>query len=105
MLEFWEFLKKVWTFIKKFWWAIGMALAFLIGFLLKPYEESQDIQDLIKKREELKKKREELKKQQEGLKKVQEQLEKEAEEIEKKRYFNDPVDAAKYLNDELRKRK
>jgi len=98
MLKVWEFLKKVWKFIRKFWWVILAGIAFIIGFMIRPHPKSFEIQHL-------KKEREKLQEEEEDLKKEQERLEKEAEEIEKKKYFNDPVDAAKYIDDVLRRNK
>jgi len=97
MLKVWEFLKKVWEFIKKFWWVILAGIAFIIGFMIRPHPKNPEIKHLEKEREKLQEKEEDLKKE-------QERLEKEAEEIEKKNYFDNVDDAAKFLNDTLRKR-
>lgn len=91
-------MKKVWVFLKKFWWLILTALAFVAGLLVRKGKKNPDV-------ELLKEQRKDLQKEEEELKKEQKKLEKEAEEIEKKEYFNDPVDAANYINNELRKRK
>ncbi|WP_126992264.1 hypothetical protein [Thermosipho globiformans] len=89
-------MKKVWEFLKKFWWLILAVLGFVAGLSFRKGKKNPDV-------ELLKEQRKDLQKEEEELKKEQERLEREAKEIEKKRYFNDPVDAAKYLNDELRK--
>jgi cell division protein FtsB len=91
-------MKKVWVFLKKFWWLLLAIFAFILGLFFSKGKKNPDVSLLEEQRQELKKEQEELKKE-------QEKLEREAEEIEKKRYFNDPVDAANYINNELRKRK
>lgn len=72
--------------------------SFVIGLSFRKGKKNPDV-------ELLKEQRKDLQKEEEELKKEQKKLEKEAEEIEKKEYFNDPVDAANYINNELRKRK
>jgi cell division protein FtsB len=91
-------MKKVWKFLRKFWWLILATLAFVAGLSFRKGKKNPDV-------ELLKGQRKDLQKEEEELKKEQERLEREAEEIEKKRYFNDPVDAANYINNELCKRK
>ncbi|OOC42198.1 hypothetical protein [Thermosipho sp. 1074] len=91
-------MKKLLAILKKIWWIFLLIIGFIAGLIIKNPRKVDDL-------EKLKQERGELKKEQHSLKKEQERLEKEAEQIEKKKYFNNVDDAAKYLNDVMRKRK
>ncbi len=78
--------------LKKFWWAILAVVSFIFGLLLKTMKaKAQTTQEQLENKFN-------------ELRTKQEELEKEAKEIENKKYFNDGDDAAKYLNDTIRKR-
>nr|WP_221236839.1 hypothetical protein [Thermosipho japonicus] len=72
-------------------------LAFVAGLSFRKGKKNPDV-------ELMKKQRKDLQKEEEKLKKEQKRLEREAEEIEKKKYFDNPDDAVRFLNDTFRKR-
>lgn len=90
-------MEKILNFFKKFWWLVLMFFAFIAGLFIHQDKKNPNVELLEKQRKD-------LQKEEERLKKEQERLEEEVKEIEKKKYFDNPNDAVKYLNDTFRKR-
>jgi ElaB/YqjD/DUF883 family membrane-anchored ribosome-binding protein len=90
-------MRRVVEFFKKFGWIIASVLAFVFGALTFRKKKHAKANALEERRKELENERAELKEK-------QRQLEKEADEIAKEKPFSDADNAAKFINNILKRK-
>jgi cell division protein FtsB len=90
-------MEKILNFFKKFWWLVLMFFAFIAGLFIHRDKKNPNVELLEKQRKDLQKEEEELKKE-------QKKLEKEADEIAKEKPFSDADNAAKFINNILKRK-